>query len=103
MHTRSRHLTLKRLTAPRRISPERLRKSHISPGEVPAAMFPGAGGTLVTAGMGPRVAATGAVAMGAVAMADATTEGNRPGNGRLGSEVRRTDPSEPRTLYVQSN
>jgi hypothetical protein len=96
MHTRNRHRTRKRLTAPRRISPERLRKSHIFPEAVPAGMFPEAGGTLVTARMGPRAAATGATAMTGT-MAD----GNRPGNGRLGSEVRRADPSEPRMIYVQ--
>jgi hypothetical protein len=110
MHTRSRHLARKRVIAPRRISPDRLRKSYIYreaadmeegavpvvPRAVAAGTFPEAEGTLAAVGMGPRAAAgvetTQEAATGETATAGTMADGNRPGNGWLGSEVRSADP-----------
>jgi hypothetical protein len=62
------------------------------PQAVGAGMFPEAGGM-----------AAGVAATEEAATAGTMADGNRPGNGRRGSSVRRADPFEPRTIYVQPN
>jgi hypothetical protein len=84
IHTRRRHLTRKPLIAPRRISLEPLRKSHIYQEvavkvrqAVASGMFPEAGGTLPAVGMAAGEETTQEAGTAASTMAD----GNRPGNG----------------------
>jgi hypothetical protein len=107
MHTRSRHLTRKRLIAPRRISPELLRNSHIYreavgmvPHMVTVGTFREAVRTPAAVGMGRRPGARPA-AMEEAAKAAGTTadDSGRERSARFRGSKGRT--FDPRTLNVQ--